>query len=87
MQTTIKVDSKGRVSIPKKVREQAGFGPGDTLFLAIDQPTGTVQLRKVSNPFDGLALQAIAEYEAARTTSLREIAEEAGIELDDERQT
>lgn len=84
MQTTIKVDSKGRVSIPKRVREQAGLQPGDTLFLAIDQESGTVQLRKVTNPFDGLALHAIAEYEAGRTRSLDEIMDEMGIGPEDE---
>jgi AbrB family looped-hinge helix DNA binding protein len=84
MQTTIKLDSKGRVSIPKKVREQAGLQPGDTLFLAIDPATGTVQLRKVTNPFDGLTLHAMAEYEAGRTRSLDEVMDEMGVYLEDE---
>ena len=86
MTTTTRIDSKGRVSIPRKVRDLAGFQTGDVLFVAIDSDTETLQLRKVTNPFDGLALDAIAEYERGDTRSLREIAEDEGIDLDDRRQ-
>jgi AbrB family looped-hinge helix DNA binding protein len=87
MQTTIRLDNKGRISIPKRLREEAGLEPGDTLFLVMDPETNTLQLRKITNPFDALALHAIQEYELGRTVPLRKIAEEAGIDLDDEEQS
>ncbi len=86
MTTPLKVDSKGRISIPKQYREKIGLEPGDALFLEIDEGTGTLQIRKAINPFDILALDAIRQYEAGETIPLRDIAREAGIDLDDEQQ-
>jgi antitoxin PrlF len=84
MTTSLKIDSKGRLSIPKELRERAGLEPGDTIFLEFDEDTGTFQLKKAVNPFDILGMEALREYEAGETIPLRKIAEEAGIDLDDE---
>jgi AbrB family looped-hinge helix DNA binding protein len=83
MTTTVKLDDKGRVSLPKKLREQAGLGPGDALFLEYDDLNNTFQLTKAVNPLEGLLQEALREYEAGETIPLRQIAEEAGIDLDD----
>ncbi len=79
---TAKVDSKGRLSIPTNIREQVDMQPGDV--YAVEVENSVIRLAKVENPFDRLAEQAIAEYEAGKTVSLRAVAEQEGIYLDDE---
>jgi antitoxin PrlF len=85
MTTSLKIDKKGRISIPRQLREKAGLEPGDTVFLEFDDKTGTFQLKKAINPFDILAMEALREYEAGETRSLDEIMAELGVEpADDE---
>jgi antitoxin PrlF len=84
MTTSLKIDNKGRLSIPKELRERAGLEPGDTIFLEFDEDTGTFQLRKAINPFDILAMEALREYEAGETRSLDEIMAELGVEPEDD---
>lgn len=76
----VKVDAKGRVVLPASIRGRAGVEPGDVYFVAIEN--SVIRLAKAINPFDALAEEAIAEYEAGNTTSLRDFAEEEGIDLD-----
>lgn len=80
MITPLKIDSKGRISIPKRYRELIGLQPGDAMFLEVDEETGTLQIRKAINPFDILALDALRQYEAGETRSLDEIMAELGVE-------
>ncbi len=84
MSTPLKLDSKGRISIPKQYREKIGLEPGDAMFLEVDEDTGTLQIRKAINPFDILALEALREYEAGETRSLDEIMAELGVEPEDD---
>lgn len=77
-----KVDSKGRLSIPANVRGQVDMHPGDVFVIEVED--SIIHLAKVDNPFDRLAERAIEEYEAGETLSLREVAEQEGIYLDDE---
>lgn len=76
----VTVDDKGRVMIPKKVRDQLDVQPGDALFLR--REGNALQLIKAENPFDGLANHAEREYHAGRTRSLRDIAAE-GVTVDE----
>ncbi len=78
---TVTIDSKGRVMIPKKVRDELNVQPGDALFLR--REGNTLQLAKAENPFDGLANHAEREYRAGRTRSLRDIAVAEGVTMDD----
>jgi AbrB family looped-hinge helix DNA binding protein len=77
-----KVDSKGRISIPANIRGQVDMHPGDVFVIEVED--SILRLAKVDNPFDRLAERAIAEYEAGETVSLRAVAEQEGIHLDDE---
>ena len=79
---TARVDSKGRLTIPKEAREALGIQPGDTFF--VEREGRVLRYAKAENPFDGLARHAAAEHTAGKTRSLREIAGEQGIDLDGE---
>lgn len=79
---SVKVDAKGRLSIPRDLRAALGIQPGDTLFVKRDGEM--LRYAKAENPFDLLAEHAIAEYRAGRTRSLREFAADNNIALDAE---
>jgi antitoxin PrlF len=80
----VKMDAKGRLTIPRQVREQLEIEPGDTFFLEVDGERGVLLFTKVENPLDILAEHALAEYRAGRTKSLRDFAAENAIALDGE---
>jgi AbrB family looped-hinge helix DNA binding protein len=82
--TTVKIDAKGRFTIPQLVRERLGIEPGDTFILKVDDVRGELRFAKAENPLDILAEHALAEYRAGRTKSLRDFATENRITLDDE---
>ena len=82
---TVKIDAKGRFTIPRDVRERLGIEPGDSVFLDVDDVPGVLRFVKAENPFGILAEYAVAEYRAGRTKSLREFAAENAISLDDEK--
>ncbi len=77
---SLRVDSKGRITLPNKWREKMDINPGDTLFLNGDSES--IVLKKAINPFDALAAEAVKEYKEGKTTSLEVFAEEMGIELE-----
>ena len=76
------MDKKGRLTVPLQVREQLGIEPGDVFFL--EGREDALYFAKAVNPFDGLAADAIRAYQAGETHSLREIALEDGISLDEQ---
>ncbi len=57
-----KLSAKGQVTVPKRVREALGVGPGD--LVAYDIDNGVVHLRRIE-PFD-------AEFHAALSQTLDE---------------
>ena len=65
----VKVDDKGRIQIPKRDREIHGIGPGSQ--LAIEWDGDVMRVRPVPNPFDALAEDAIEDFHAGKTRSLR----------------
>lgn len=79
---TVRVDAKGRLSLPRRLREELGIEPGDTLFVEGGAGQATLRLAKAENPFDVLAEHAIQEYRAGRTKPLRQFARENAIDLD-----
>lgn len=84
MPLTVRVDPKGRLTIPRQIRDALGIEPGDTLFVALDEAHKELRYAKAENPFDVLAQHAINEYRAGRTRNLRDFAAENNISLDDE---
>jgi antitoxin PrlF len=81
---TVRVDSKGRLSIPADIRVALGIEAGDVLFLESDAEHEMIHFAKAKNPFDGLAEHAVQEYRSGRTRRLRAYAAENGIELNEE---
>ncbi len=78
----VRVDKKGRLTIPKSARQALGIEPGDTFFVEVDGDT--LRYARAENPFDALARHAIEEYRAGRTQNLRDFAREQNINLNDE---
>ncbi len=76
---TLKVDSKGRVTIPNKLRENLDIKPGDTLYL--NSTDETILLKKAVDPFDMVALEALKEHREGKTISIEDLAEEMGVDL------
>jgi len=81
---TAGVDAKGRLSIPRRLREELGIEPGDTFFVEGGDGQGVLRLAKAENPFDALIEHALQEYRAGRTRSLGDLARENNIDLDAE---
>jgi len=81
---TVKVDPKGRLMIPRRLREGLGIEPGDAFFVEGDEERKVLRFAKAENPFDTLARHAKEEYRAGRTRSLEAVAADLGIVLDDE---
>jgi AbrB family looped-hinge helix DNA binding protein len=78
---SIRVDAKGRLTIPEDVRKRLGIDPGECFFL--DAEDGVLRFTRAESPFDLLAQHAIAEYRAGRTRSLQEVAADLGFSLED----
>ena len=77
-----KVDNKGRITIPKEVRETSGIEKGEVLF--IDAELGQVKLtRAVEDPVVKLKEYTEQEYQEGKTRDLRDYAQEKGIDLDE----
>jgi AbrB family looped-hinge helix DNA binding protein len=81
---TVKVDVKGRLTIPQPLRKALGIEPGDIFFVALDETHRELRYAKAENPFDVLAQHAINEYHAGRTRNLRDFAAEHNISLDED---
>jgi len=79
---TIRVDNKGRLTLPVQMRKALGIEPGDTMFVECEQNGRVVRYTKAENPFDALARHAEQEYRDGRTRGLRDFAREHDIDLD-----
>jgi len=78
-----KVDKKGRITLPKKVREETGIYKGEVLFIETD--LGQVKLtRAVEDPIAKLKDYTEKQYKSGKTKNLRDYAKDKGIELDNE---
>ncbi len=78
-QVTVKIDNKGRVTLPKNMRKALGVEIGDTIFLKLDPGDKQLCLAPAINPFDILAKHAIEEYREGRTKTIEEFARERNI--------
>jgi len=79
---TTKVDQKGRITLPKKIREETGIKAGEVLFINADQ--GYVELiRAVEDPMVKLKNYTEKEFNERRTKNIRQYAREKGINIDE----
>jgi len=81
-EVAVRIDDKGRITLPKSVREALGVEAGDTLFFRHDPKNNRVQIAPAVSPFDILAEHAIREYKEERTKTVEKYAEEHNISLD-----
>ncbi len=65
-----RIDSKGRIVLPRVTRTELGLEPGDILFVDTDGNRRVIYLAKPDNPLDVLALAALEEDRAGLTTDL-----------------
>jgi len=77
---SLKVDEKGRVTLPNKLRKNLGIKPGDTLFL--QEQVEHFVLKKAVDPFDALALDAAREHAEGKTVGLKDAAAELGVDFE-----
>lgn len=70
--TATTIDSKGRLSLPRKIREELGLAAGDVLF--VEREGATVRLAKAVSPFAAAVAEGIAEYHAGRKIALGRLA-------------
>ena len=50
-EVAVRIDKKGRVTLPKSIRDALGLETGDTVFLRFDPKKGRLLLAPVANPF------------------------------------
>ena len=77
---SVRVDEKGRLTIPADIRKSLGIKPGDALYCR--REGNILQCAKAANPFDVLAEHAIEEYRKGRTRNLRDFARELAGQAD-----
>lgn len=76
----VRIDNKGRVTLPKNMREALGLETGDAVFLKKYEPEEKqVRLAPAVSPFDILAEHAIKEHQNGRARTIEEFAREHNI--------
>ena len=75
----LKVDTKGRLTLPLKMRKDFHIEPGDVFFVNPEE-TG-IHLAKAENPFDILAEYALHEYKKGKSVELRDFAKKHKIKV------
>lgn len=70
LKIALTLDTKGRLTLPQKMREDYNLKPGDYLLVSADK--AGIRLAKTENPFDILARQAIEESRAGKTVTLED---------------
>jgi AbrB family looped-hinge helix DNA binding protein len=70
-----RVDDKGRVTLPKDMREALGVGAGDTVFFRYDPQNNQLRIAPAKSPFDVLAERAVKEYKGGHIKTIEEYAE------------
>lgn len=78
----VKIDSRGRITVPKKAREKAGIEEGDILFM--DLKPGKIEFtRAIEDPLVVLRDYSEKEYEKGKTRNIRKYAKDKDIDLDE----
>jgi len=75
-EVAVRIDDKGRITLPKSIRKALGIKAGDTLFFKYDPQSNCLQIAPAVSPFDALAEEAVKEYKEGRTRTVEEYAKE-----------
>ena len=78
----VRMDDKGRLMVPKGIREALHAGTGDVFYIQ-QEPDGSMKIIKGGDPFDELAIEAIREDDEGGTMSFDNILHREGISLDE----
>ena len=78
----VRIDDKGRLVVPRPIREAMHVAPGDVFY--IKQKGNELRFLHAENPFDALAEEALEEHERGETMTLEEFAKQEGISLENE---
>ncbi|KRT35095.1 AbrB/MazE/SpoVT family DNA-binding domain-containing protein [Acetomicrobium hydrogeniformans] len=81
-EVAVRIDSKGRITLPRSMRKALGVKAGDTLFFKYDPQSNRLQIAPAVSPFDALAKEAIKEYKEGHTRTIEEYAKEKDIPSD-----
>ena len=74
----VKVDAKGKITLPKSIRDKIHVQTGDVVYVEED---GNGGLRIIKgNPFDVLAEDAIKQHREGKTIPLEEALRRLGLE-------
>lgn len=68
MRSTGHIDDKGRLTLPKAIRDALQIQPGQVFYVKRDGPA--IILMPSENPFDALAHDAVRDLRAGRTVPL-----------------
>jgi antitoxin PrlF len=67
---TTRVDSRGRITLPKDIREALDIREGDTCFISLEE--NYIQVIRGENPFKVLAEDALKQHREGKTVSFEE---------------
>jgi len=79
----VKTDAKGRIPLPKAIRDELNVKEGTPFFVKFIRGERVIILAPAINPFDILAEEAMEEHKAGKTTNIEEYAKNHGIDLDE----
>ncbi len=80
MRMTVRIDSKGRVTIPSVIRDELGLGPNSIVEIESDPDKGIIVIRPVSS--EGVIVSFIVEVASINEVSkVVDVAAETGSEL------
>jgi len=76
LQLTVRIDDKGRLTLPKSIRKDININPGDIFYLNYDAAKKQMQLQlnKAINPFDVLVEEALKEYKKGNVKRIEKLA-------------
>jgi AbrB family looped-hinge helix DNA binding protein len=80
-EVAVRIDDKGRVTLPRSIRKALGVKAGDTLFFKYDPQSNRLQIAPAVSPFDVLAEEAVGEHKKGRSRTIEEYAKEHDIRL------
>jgi len=81
-EVAVRIDDKGRITLPRSMRKALGVKAGDALFFKYDPQSNQLRIALAVSPFDVLAEEAVKEYKEGRTRTIEEYAKEKDIRLD-----